>query len=90
MKTFTFEGDMNGVDAATITFNKAQLAIMADIVVPVIITRTQQFRNAESTHNIMGLYEAMDANTKTKKFRKTAYTPLELMEMVLGANLTAR
>jgi hypothetical protein len=32
----------------------------------------------------------MDTNTKTIKCRHTAYIPFKLMEMVLGAKLTAR
>jgi hypothetical protein len=56
MVTFAFEGDVDGVDAATIAFYKAQLAITADIVVPDSIARTRQLLNAEPIHNILGPY----------------------------------
>jgi hypothetical protein len=90
MKTFAFEGDVEGVDAATIAFDKAQLAITADIVVPGSIARTQQLLNAEPTIDILGPYTASMANTRTTKCRLGAYLPFDLMEMVLGADLTAR
>jgi hypothetical protein len=49
MVTLTFEGDVDGLDAATIAFDKAQLAITANIVVPGSIAQTQQLLNAELT-----------------------------------------
>jgi hypothetical protein len=66
--TFAFEEYVDGVDAATITFDNAQLAITVDIVVPVSIARTQQLLNVEPTHDILGPYQATDANTKTIKW----------------------
>jgi hypothetical protein len=90
MKTFAFEGDVEGVDAATIAFDKAQLAITADIVVPGSITRTHQRLDAELTIDILGPYTTSMANTRTTKCRLGAYIPFNLMEMVLGADLTAR
>jgi hypothetical protein len=90
MKTFAFEGDAEGVDAATIAFDKAQLAITAEIVVPGSIARTQQLLNAEPTIDILGPYTASMANTRTTKCRLGAYLPFNLMEMVLGADLTSR
>jgi hypothetical protein len=77
------------VDAATIAFDKAQLAIAADIVVPDSIARTQQLLNAEPTIDILGPYTASMSNTRTTKCRLVAYLPFDLMEMVLGADLTA-
>jgi hypothetical protein len=90
MKTFAFKGDIEGVDASTIAFDKAQLAITADIVVPGRIPRTQQLLNAEPTIDILGPYTASMANTRTTKCRLGAYLPFDLMEMVLGADLTAQ
>jgi hypothetical protein len=84
MKTFAFKGDVEGVDAATIAFEKAQLAITVDIVVHGSIARTQQLLDAEPTINILGPYAASMANTRTKKCRIGAYIPFDLMEMVLG------
>jgi hypothetical protein len=90
MKTFAFEGDVEGVDAATIAFYKVQLAITADIVVPGSIARTRELLNAELTIDIVGPYTASMANTRTTKCRLGAYLPFNLMEMVLGADLTTR
>jgi hypothetical protein len=91
MKTFAFEGDVEGVDAATIAFDKAQLTITADIVVlPGSIARTRQLLNAEPTIDILDPYTAYMANTRTTKCHLGTYLPFDLMEMVLGADLTAR
>jgi hypothetical protein len=90
MKNFAFEGDIEGVDAATITFDKAQLVITADIVVPGSISRTRQLLDTEPTIDILGPYTASVANTRTNKCRLGAYLPFDLMEMVLGADLTTR
>jgi hypothetical protein len=46
MVMFTFEGDVDGVDEATITCDKSQLAITANILVPDSITRNQHLLNA--------------------------------------------
>jgi hypothetical protein len=90
MNTSTFEGDVDGVNAANITFNKTHFSITTDIVVPGSVARTHQLLNAEPTHNILGPYEATDANTRKNKCQMAAYTPFEIIEMVLGAKLTAR
>jgi hypothetical protein len=72
---FTFEGDVDGVDTSTIAVFKAQLAITADIMVPGSIARAPQLLNDVTTHNILGPYEATDANTKTANCCMAAYTP---------------
>jgi hypothetical protein len=90
LKTFAFEGDVDGVDVATVAFDPQQLAITADVVVPGSIARNLQLLRAEPTATILGPYAGTDANTRTTKCRGMAYTPFELMEVVLGAELTAR
>jgi hypothetical protein len=67
MKTFTFEGDVEGVDAVSIAFDKAQPAITADVVVPGNISRTQQLLDAKPTIDILGPYTATVVNTRTTK-----------------------
>jgi hypothetical protein len=90
MKTFASQGDVDGEDAATTAFNKAELVTMNDIVVPGSIARTQQLLNTYPSHNILGPYEATNTNTKATKCRMAAYTTFELTETVLGAKLTDR
>jgi hypothetical protein len=90
MKNVAFEGGVEGVDAATIAVDKAHLAIAADVVVPGSIARTQQFLDSEPTIDILGPYTASVANTRITKCRLGAYIPFDLMDMVLGADLTAR
>jgi hypothetical protein len=90
MKYFAFEGDLEGVDTDTIALNKAQLTITADVLVPGSISRTNQLLDAEPTIDILGPYKASVAITRTMKCCIGAYIPFDLMEMVLGADLTAR
>jgi hypothetical protein len=89
MKTFSFEGDVAGVDVVTIAFDTTRLGITADVTVQGSIARTQQLLNAEPTHDILGPFEATDANTRTTKCSKLAYIPFDLIELVLGGGLTA-
>jgi hypothetical protein len=90
LKTFAFEGDVDGVDGATVAFDHQQLAITVDVLVPGSIGRTLQLLSSEPTFNALGPFNAGEANTRTTKCRGMAYTPLKLMEVVLGADLTAR
>jgi hypothetical protein len=61
-----------------------------DIVVPGSIARTQQLLDVKPTIDTMGPYTVSMANTRTMKCRIGAYIPFDRMEMVLGADLTAR
>jgi hypothetical protein len=67
LKTFAFEGDVDGVDVATVAFDQQQLAITADVIFPGSITRTLQLLNAEPTFNALGPFTAGDANKRTTK-----------------------
>jgi hypothetical protein len=46
IKYFTLEGNIEGFDAVTMSFDKAQLAITAGVVFPGSISRTQQLLEA--------------------------------------------
>jgi hypothetical protein len=90
LKTFTFEGDVVGVDMATIAFDPSQLAITDDIIVPGSIARTRQLLAAEPTHDMLGHFTTEAVNTRTNKCRMATYTPFEFMELALGKDLTSR
>jgi hypothetical protein len=90
LKTFAFEGDVVGVDMATITFDPSQLAITDDIIVTGSIAQTRQLLAAEPTHDMLGHFTTEAVNTRTTKFRRATYIPFEFMELVLGKYLTAR
>jgi hypothetical protein len=90
MKTFMCEGDVDGVDMATIAFDKIQLGITADAMVTGSITRMQHILNDEPNHEIVGPFGAMNANNRPTKSRKLAYIPFDIMELVLGAELTMK
>jgi hypothetical protein len=67
LKTFAFEGDVDGVDGATVAFDQQQLAITADVLVPGSIARTLQLLSSEPTFNALDPFNAGDANTRTTK-----------------------
>jgi hypothetical protein len=90
LKTFAFEGNVDGVDGATVAFDQQLLEITADVLVPGSIARTFQLLSAEPIFSALGPFNAGESNTRTTKCRGMAYTPFELMEVVLGAHLTAR
>jgi hypothetical protein len=90
LKTFTFEGDVVGVDMATIAFDPSQLAMTDNIIVPGSIARTRQLLAAEPTHDMLGHFTTEAVNTRTNKCRMATYTPFEFMELALGKDLTSR
>jgi hypothetical protein len=90
MRTFGYEGGVGGVDIATIAFDEAQLAITVNVIVPVTIERVQQLLSEEPSAATLGPFFAGDANMRTMKTRSVAYFPSELVEILLGSNLTTR
>jgi hypothetical protein len=90
MQVFCTEGDVEGVDMATVGFDANQLGITADIVVPGSTERMFQLLNDEPGHELVGSYESTDANFRTIKARSMAYLPYHLVWGLFGSNLTAR
>jgi hypothetical protein len=90
LKTFAFEGDVVGVDMATIAFYPSQLAITDDIIVLGSIARTRQLLAVKPTHNILGHFTTEAVNTQATKYQRAIYIPFEVMELVMGKELTAR
>jgi hypothetical protein len=90
MKTFTFEGDVVGVDLATVAFNLGQLRLTADIIVPGSIARTQQLLGAEPTKDMLGYFAVDAVNTHMMKCWMATYMPFEFMELVLGVDFSER
>jgi hypothetical protein len=90
LTNFTNVGDVVGTGIATVAFDRDQLAITADIVVPGSITRVQQMLNEEPLVTTLGPFTTYDANTSTTKTRGMGYPPYEMVKLLLGADLNAR
>jgi hypothetical protein len=90
MQAFCFEGDVRGVDIATVGFDAHQLTITADVVIPGSAEHILQLLSDEPSHELMGPYTATSANIRTTKARSMAYLLFTLVAGLLGSNLTAR
>jgi hypothetical protein len=88
MKIFASVGDVEGVDIATVAFDPKKLSVTPDVLVPGSIDRTLQLLAKEPAKQMQ--FEATMANTRTTKSRTMAYTPFEMMELVMDARLAAR
>jgi hypothetical protein len=90
MTTFGYEGEVSGVDISTVAFSTQQVDITPDVIVPGLLSRVQQLLSEEPNKKTLGPFKAMDANVWTIKMGTMAYLPFELLEPLLGADLTAR
>jgi hypothetical protein len=81
------QGGIRRVDIATVTFNKNQLSIMAEIIVPGSTERMLQVLADESGKEIFGQFNATNATIQTTKVRFVAYFPFESAERMLGSTI---
>jgi hypothetical protein len=78
------------LDISTVVFDENQLAITANIIVLGSADRMLQLLADEPTKELFGPFEASEANVRTTKCRSMAYIPYDLIDSLLGANVTAR
>jgi hypothetical protein len=90
MQVFCTEGDVDGVDMATVGLEANQLGITADIVVPGSAERMLQLLNDEPGHELVDPYASTDANVRTTKSGSMAYLPYPLVGDLFGSKRTAR
>jgi hypothetical protein len=79
MATMAFEGDVADIDACTIAFDAAQIAITPDVVVPGTFDRVQQLLNEEPGRDTLGPFKPSDANVSTTKTRGMGYFPFPVL-----------
>jgi hypothetical protein len=89
MHTFGYGGDVAGVDITTFAFDEAQLVIMVDVIVPGAVERVRQLLSDEPTVTTLGPFMTGDVNVRTMNIRVMAHFPFDIMDFLLGANLTA-
>jgi hypothetical protein len=90
MVSLCYEGDVSGCDICTVGFDENQLALTPDVIIPGSYERTLQLLREEPTSETLGPFLATHANITTTKTRGMCYFPFEMMESLLGTNLTAR
>jgi hypothetical protein len=79
MVTMAFEGDVAGIDACTIAFDAAQLAITPDVVMSGTLDRVQQLLNEEPGRDALGPFKPSDTNVRTTKTRGMGYLPFPVL-----------
>jgi hypothetical protein len=87
---FGYEGDVTGVDIATVAMDHKQWDMTPAVNMPGTATRVLQLLGAEPEDELIGPFRASEANVRTIKTRGAAFIPYEFMPIVLGRNLTAR
>jgi hypothetical protein len=88
--SFGYEGDVEGMGIITITFDREQLTITAEGIVTGTIRHVRQLLSEDPIAMTLAPFFTSDVNTCTTKTGKVAYFPVELMELLLGSNLTER
>jgi hypothetical protein len=90
MTVFGYKGGISVVDISTLAFSSQQLNITPDAIVPGSLARVQQLLGEKHNHETLGPFKATDANVCTIKTHNMTHVPSELLEPLLGADLTAR
>jgi hypothetical protein len=80
----------SGVDISTVDFSAQQLNITPDLIVSGSFSRVQKFLSEEPNKETLGPFEASDVIVRRIKTRAMVSFPSELLELLLGADLTAR
>jgi hypothetical protein len=90
MASLCYEGDVSGCDICTVGFDENQLALTPDVIIPGSYERTLQLLSEEPTSETLGPFLATHANITTTKISGIRYFPFEMMDPLLGTDLTAR
>jgi hypothetical protein len=86
---FSLRG-VDGTDATIIVFDRDQLGLTPYVNVPPMSDRHHTLLIGEPTNDMVGPFEAEDANVHTIRSRCVMFIPFELVALLLGKDLTAR
>jgi hypothetical protein len=87
---FCYEGEVEGTDAYTIAFDRDQLGLTAYVNVPQMLDRHMALLESEPSKPMVGPFEADEANVHTIRTRSAMFVPYDLVDLLLGKDLTAR
>jgi hypothetical protein len=87
---FCYEGEVEGTDAYTIAFDRDQLGLTPYVNVPQMLDRHMALLESEPLKHMVGPFEADEANVHTIRTRSAMFVPYELVDLLLGKDLTAR
>jgi hypothetical protein len=85
-----FEGGVDGTDSTTIAFDRDQLGLTPYINVPRMPDRHHTLLIDEPIKDVVGPFEAEDANVHTIRSRYAMLITFELVALIPGKDLTAR
>jgi hypothetical protein len=88
--SFCYEGGVDGTDAYTVAFDAGQLGMTPYVNVPRTPDRHLTLLEGEPAKEMVGPFEADAANVHTIRTRGSMFVPFDLVEFLLGKDLTAR
>jgi hypothetical protein len=87
---FANVGDIIGTNIAMVTFDRGQLAIMADTVEPGLITRVQQLLDEDPLATALPPSQWATQTRAPPRHGAWFISPHEMVELLLGVDLNAR
>jgi hypothetical protein len=90
MTVFGYEGGVSGVDISNVACSSQQLNITLNVIVHGSLPRFQHIFSEEPNHETLGPFKATDVNVRMSKTCTMTYMSFELLEPLLGEDLTAR
>jgi hypothetical protein len=85
-----FEGEVDGTDAYTVAFDNDHLGMNRYVNMPRILEHHQDLLDDEPTKAMVRPFKADEANVHTIRIRGGMFIPYELVEFLLGKDLSAR
>jgi hypothetical protein len=82
-QTFAYLGEVVGIDAVTVAFNKECMGVTDSVIVPGTHDRVMQLL-------AVGPFPSTEANTRNVKTRAVIYIHFDLVSIVLGRDVSAR
>jgi hypothetical protein len=89
---FCYEGGVSGQDIVTVVLDRTQLELTAyvNVNVPRMLGRHHSLLEGDRAKATMGPFAEDEANVHTIRSRKAMVVPYELVEVLLGQDISAR
>jgi hypothetical protein len=87
---FCYEGGVSGQDIVTVALDRSQLDLTAYVNVPRVLDRQHSLLGGDRAKATVGPFTEDEANVHTIRSRKAMFVPYELVEVLLGQDLSAR
>jgi hypothetical protein len=88
--TFCFEGHVDGQDVDTLAVDKHQLGLTGYVNVPQMLDHHITLLEGNTATAMVGPFAANEANIHNIRTRSSMFIPCELVEVLMGQDLSAR